>query len=90
MDSTFDAVSRASISSAHLYAVLDREFRARRPRSCKACRAPLPFRRNPPDDVSANWDVGTPAICEHGCHLVFAELLAQLWTRYDLEPESLQ
>lgn len=78
---------RSAISSAHLYAILDREFRTLRPRECTQCRAPLPFRRDPPDEVSANWDVGTPAICAHGCHVVFAELLVRLWSKYDLSNE---
>jgi hypothetical protein len=78
---------REALTPAHLYAILDREFRAARPIECTQCRAPLPYRRDPPDDVSANWDVGTPAICMHGCHLVFAELLAKLWTKYDLQAE---
>ena len=81
---------RSAIAPAHLYAILDREFRKLRPMECRACRAPLPFHRRPPDEVSANWDVGTPAICPHGCHLVFAELLTRLWTRYDLESERPQ
>jgi hypothetical protein len=79
---------RSPISAAHLYAILDREFRALRPKECTNCRAPLPYRRDPPDDVSANWDVGTPAFCSHGCHFIFAELLARLWTQYDLEGEA--
>jgi hypothetical protein len=78
-------MSRTAISAAHLYAILDREFRARRSPSCVDCRAPLPYFRKPPDDVSANWEVGTPHFCPHGCHIVFAELLAELWTEYDLE-----
>jgi hypothetical protein len=78
-------MARQTISAAHLYAILDREFRARRPTECEQCRAPLPFRSDPPDDVSANWEVGTPQFCAHGCHLVFAELLTDLWTRYDLQ-----
>ena len=84
------AVSRTTIPAAQLYAVLDREFKARRPKACKTCRAPLPYWRRPPDDVSANWNIGTPSECPHGCHLVIAELLANLWSRYDVEPERPQ
>ena len=83
-------MSRTTLSSAQLYAILDREFKALRRKECKVCRIPLPYWRNPPDDVSANWAIGTPAECEHGCHLVIAELLARLWTRYDLQPERVQ
>ena len=51
---------------------------------------PLPYFRKPPDEVSANWAIGTPPECPHRCHLVIAELLARLWTRYDIEPERVQ
>jgi hypothetical protein len=81
-------MSRKSISAAQLYAVLDREFRARRPGPCRLCRVPLPFPQDPPDSVSANWLIGTPSECEHGCHVVIAELLATLWTRYELAPPA--
>ena len=48
---------------------------------------PLPYWRRPPDDVSANWHIGQPTECPHGCHVVVAELLARLWTRYDIEQQ---
>ena len=70
---------------AQLYAILDREFKARRPAACKTCAVPLPYWRKPPDDVSANWFIGTPTTCSHGCERVIAELLAELWTRYDVD-----
>ena len=54
------------------------------------CRVPLPYWRNPPDEVSANWHIGQPETCEYGCHLVIAELLAKLWTRYDIEQQMVQ
>lgn len=77
---------RKSIQMSQLYAVLDREFRARRPAGCALCRVPLPYWQEAPDEVSANWLIGNPTECPEGCHLVIAELLAQLWTRYDLAP----
>ena len=83
-------MSRSTISSAQLYAVLDREFRNLRPAACRTCRAPLPFWRKPPDEVSANWNIGTPANCPEGCHVVIAEMLTRLWSRYDIEPERPQ
>lgn len=83
-------VSRTTITSAQLYAILDREFRALRTPECSQCRVPLPYWRRPPDDVSANWNIGTPTDCPQGCHLVIAELLAKLWSRYDMEPERPQ
>jgi len=81
-------MGRISIPAAQLYAVLDREFKALRPPRCAICTVPLPFRHGPPDEVSANWLIGTPRFCPHGCHLVIAELLLRLWTRYDLEQKN--
>ena len=56
-----------------------------RPPACKSCAVPLPYWRKPPDDVSANWFIGTPTTCPHRCHLLIMELLAELWTHYDLD-----
>lgn len=81
-------MTRQTLTSAQLYAILDREFKALKPKRCAHCRVPLPYFRKPPDEVSANWAIGTPGECEWGCHLVIAELLARLWTRYDLAQEQ--
>jgi hypothetical protein len=81
------AMQRQTIGAAQLYAVLDREFRRLRSPECRVCRIPLPFRQDAPDEVSANWRFGTPTVCPHGCHVVMAELLADLWTRYDLDDD---
>jgi hypothetical protein len=78
-------MSRNSIPVAQLYAILDREFKQLRPSVCGKCTVPLPYWRRPPDDVSANWFIGTPSECRYGCHLLVAELLASLWTRYDID-----
>ena len=83
-------MSRTTISSTQLYILMDREFRTLRPPQCATCRIPLPYWRRPPDDVSANWAIGTPTECPSGCHLVIAELLARMWSRYDMEPERAQ
>ena len=85
-----NTVERSTISAAQLYAILDREFKQLRPSGCSQCRVPLPYWRRPPDDVSANWHIGQPAECPHGCHVVVAELLARLWTRYDIEQQLMQ
>lgn len=76
---------RKKIPVAQLYAILDREFKRVRPAACSTCAVPLPYWRKPPDDVSANWFIGTPRDCVHGCQLVIAELLANLWTQYDID-----
>ena len=81
-------MTRTLLPVAELYAILEREFRRLRPRNCRVCSVPLPFWRRSPDDVSANWFIGMPQECEHGCHLVVAELLVELWTRYDIERGS--
>jgi hypothetical protein len=75
-------VARTLISAAQLYATLDREFKRLRPKECAKCNVPLPYFRKPPDEVSANWAIGTPPECPH--------MLARLWTRYDIEPERVQ
>ena len=85
-----EKVARTTLSAAQLYAILDREFKKLRPAECQRCRIPLPYWQNPPDDVSANWHIGTPSECPHGCNLIIAELLARLWTRYDIEWERPQ
>ena len=83
-------MSRTTLPVAQLYAILDREFKQRRPSVCKSCSVPLPYYQLPPDDVSANWFIGTPRECRYGCHSIIAELLAELWTRYDLDRTPVQ
>ncbi|MEO7741638.1 MAG: hypothetical protein ABIR98_01700 [Usitatibacter sp.] len=78
-------MDRKTIPVAHLYAILDREFKRRRPAACTRCNVPLPFYQRPPDDVSANWFIGTAPECPFGCHLLIAEVLAELWTKYDID-----
>jgi hypothetical protein len=45
---------------------------------------PLPFLVERPDDVSANWRIGTAAPCVHGCDRIIGEIAAKLWPTYDL------
>ena len=77
-------MARTILSTAQLYAVLDREFRKRRAAACAACSVPLPYWCPAPDEVSANWRIGTPRVCQHRCHIVIAELVTLLWSRYDV------
>lgn len=79
-------MGRQVITSAQLYAILNREFRKRAKEECRACKVPLPFYRTPPDEVSANWAIGTPTECPRKCHALIAEVLANLWTKYDIKP----
>ena len=76
---------REAIPAASLYALLDTEFRQVRNPACANCRMPLPFYRAPADEFTANWHIGTPKHCSRGCHLKIAEILARMWTRYDLK-----
>ena len=76
---------REPLSVPKLYARLDREFQRVRDHACENCRMPLPFYRAPADEFTANWHIGTPKRCERGCHLKIAEILARLWTLYDLK-----
>ena len=76
---------REALPAATLYAILDREFKKARSPDCTLCLTPLPFYREPADEFTANWHIGTPARCPHGCLLVIAETLATLWTQYDLQ-----
>ena len=82
-------VARTTLTTAELYAVLDREFRKRRPAACTTCSVPLPYWHPPPDEVSANWVIGSPSVCAHGCQVVIAELLTLLWSRYDVARPAL-
>ena len=77
-------MARTTLTTADLYAVLDREFRKRKPRACATCSVPLPYWHPAPDDVSANWVIGSPSVCPHGCQVVIAELVTLLWSRYDV------
>lgn len=79
------ATTRVRLPAAKLYAVLEREFRAIRPLSCTSCHVPLPYWGGAPDDVSANWRFGNPTECPHGCHVLIAELITNLWTIYDID-----
>jgi len=45
---------------------------------------PLPFVVERPDEVSANWRIGTPSICDEGCDRIIAEIVTELWPRFDL------
>jgi hypothetical protein len=83
-------VARTTLTTAQLYAVLDREFRRRRSAFCASCSVPLPYWRAAPDDVSANWVIGSPTVCPHRCHIVIAELVTLLWSRYDMTPPVLR
>jgi hypothetical protein len=77
---------RPAITPGRLYAHLCAQFTLLRPTACSSCRMPLPYASLRPDDVSANWRIGTPAPCHCGCDAVIAEIVANTWTRFDIHP----
>ena len=75
---------RKHLSPGALYTLLNSELTRLRPAACAGCRMPLPFLVERPDEVSANWRIGTPPACAHGCDAIIAEIAASLWPDYDL------
>lgn len=79
-----DPSPREALEPAQLYARLAEMFeRARDPR-CGNCAMPLPILRPPPDPYAANWHAGIARHCHYRCHVVIAEIQAELWLRYDM------
>lgn len=76
--------TRPMLTPGQLYSALKEQCDARLPAACKACRVPLPYAIERPDEVSANWRIGTPTHCPKGCDLVIAEVALQLAARYDM------
>jgi hypothetical protein len=77
-------IVRPAISPGALYRLLNSEFKARRISGCTKCQMPLPYRVDRPDAVSANWRIGMPAECVHGCEILIAEIATALWPKFDL------
>jgi hypothetical protein len=77
-------VPRQQLTPGALYTLLNAELERLHPRTCTRCQMPLPYRIERPDDVSANWRIGTPAPCAHGCDIIIAEIAARMWPQYDL------
>ncbi len=77
---------RTILTTASLYELLNREFQKHRPPTCRACRVPLPYRCEPEQEGAANWRIGTPPRCAHGCGRVIEELVRTLGAQYELEP----
>ena len=78
-------MERKRLTPGALYTALNAELKQLRPATCEAgCRMPLPFPIERPDAVSANWRIGTPPPCAHGCDVIIAEIAARMWPQYDL------
>ena len=45
---------------------------------------PLAYLVERPDEVSANWRIGTPSPCDNGCDGLIAEIAAAQWPVVDL------
>lgn len=76
--------NRPKVSPGQLYMLLKEAFDARRPSACTTCRVPLPYAVPRPDQVSANWRLGTPSPCAHKCDMMISEVALMLAARYDL------
>lgn len=76
-------MTRKQLTPGALFSLLNHELRQRRSATCH-CRMPLPFLVERPDEVSANWRIGTPSACPNGCDALISEIAASLWPQFDL------
>lgn len=76
--------NQPKLSPGQLYMLLKEEFDVRRPSACGRCRVPLPYAVARPDEVSANWRLGTPSTCPHRCDVVVSEVALLLAAKYDM------
>jgi hypothetical protein len=76
--------TRHHLSPGALYLVLNTEWKKLQPLECGVCQMPLPYPIEHPDEVSANWRIGTPAACGYGCDVIIVEIAARMWPLYDL------
>jgi hypothetical protein len=78
-------MARSIVTPGGLYSLLSQAFKQRANESCpNACKMPLPFLVDRPDDVSANWRIGTPLPCNAGCDALIAEIVAEMWPKVEL------
>lgn len=76
-------MARLPLSPGGLYTLLNSELNRRRVVPC-TCQMPLAYMIDRPDEASANWRIGHPTPCRHGCDVLIAEVVAEMWTKYDL------
>ena len=76
--------ARRAVPPSTLYRLMRQAFIARRPHLCEECQVPLPYLIDRPEPSSANWTIGTPRSCSHGCQSLLVEIAAELWPQYDL------
>lgn len=77
---------RKSISTAELYALLDREFRATWAIGCRDCRVQMPFRVEPDGEGAPNWDMAVRPGCALGCDAALRRLVERFRNAYDVLP----
>lgn len=78
-------VARMVITPGALFRLLAKRFAERRSADCRACRVPLPYLVARPGQGLANWRIGTPGACAHGCDQVIAQVADELLAIYDLD-----
>lgn len=76
--------TRPTLSPGKIFTLMKEAFEERRPPECRTCRVPLPYAVPRPDEVSANWRIGSPAECKHKCDALLAEIAMDLAARYDM------
>ncbi len=76
-------MARQALTPGALYKLLNDELHAKRRSACQ-CRMPLAYLIERPDEVSANWRIGTAAPCANGCDALIGEIVTRLWPQYDL------
>ena len=81
--------TRPMQSPGRIFTMLQAAFEARRPPGCTRCKIPLPYAVPRPDEVSANWRIGTPATCPHHCEALIADIALDLAARYDMRDYAL-
>lgn len=76
---------RVALAAHDLYALLEREFRRRRPPDCESCYVQFPFRVDRKGDEGApNWEILPAFKCPYHCAVVLEEVASFLGRRYDL------
>lgn len=76
--------TRPTLSPGQIFTLIQRAFEQERPGECRKCKVPLPYIVPRPDEVSANWRIGTPLACDHKCDAILAEIAMDLAARYDM------
>jgi hypothetical protein len=70
------------VSPGALYRLLREEFERVRPRTCNACKVPVPLPTPRTDANGPNWALSEVRPCEVGCDITIASIFRQVAQRY--------